>query len=280
VNASVTVELAIEGRRIAAWLAARCERHTLRRAARVLVLAPALGEDLVGRTGIARSRVRLVPIGTHLPAPVDVDALRRELEIPPSTFLVGFAGNLSRIQGVETLIQAVRRIESREIRLLVIGCGDEEKRLRALAGDASGRIRFLGGVPRERSDALLAACQLLVAPYARPEYDRVSGGGDLSSKVLTYLAADRPILISDIRGYGWLAESGAGQSFASGDPRDLARAIERVFARWRDAGRPLHDWPWIPPGPGRRLGEQGRTWEHVAIRVAEILREVRNDMRR
>jgi glycosyltransferase involved in cell wall biosynthesis len=274
VNSSIVDELGIEGHALASRVAAICERFTLRRAERVLVLAPAQRDGLILRTGIDPDRIRVVPIGTHLPARSDVDALRRDLGLDPSTFLIGFAGNLSRIQGVETLIEALRFLPHEEIRLLVVGCGSEEPRLRGEAEGLPGRVIFLGGVPRERSDALLAACQLLVAPYRRPDYDRISGGGDLSSKILTYLAADRPILVSDVPSYEWLSRIGSGESFTAGDPRALARGIETVHARWRDAGGPLHDWPWVAPGPGRRFVEEGRTWNHVAARVAAILRDL------
>jgi glycosyltransferase involved in cell wall biosynthesis len=273
VNASVTEELAIQGHRTAGRVAAVCERFTLGRAERILVLAPAHGEDLVRRLRIDPNRIRVVPIATRLPGRTDPAETRRERTVAPKTFVVGFAGNLSRIQGVDLLIAALRGVRAPDLELWVIGSGEEESRLRDQAGD-DGRVRFFGGVSREESETLLAACQLLVAPYRRPDYDRVSAGGALSSKVLTYLAADRPVLISDIPSYRWLSEIGAGESVSLDAPAALSRAIEELHARWCASGRPLHDWPRVFPGPGRRFVEEGRTWDHAAARVEEIIKEM------
>jgi glycosyltransferase involved in cell wall biosynthesis len=274
INASVTEELALQGHEPARRVAAFCERFTLRRADRVLVLAPEHGVQLAGRTGIDPDRIRVVPIGTRLPERTDPDQTRRAQEVGPETFVVGFAGNLSRIQGVDLLISALREIPVPDVQLWIIGCGDEERRLREQGRGDSGRIRFFGGVPREESESLLSACHLLIAPYRRPDYDRVSGGGALSSKILTYLAADRPILMSDIPGYQWLSEIGAGSCVAVDGPLPLARAIEERYSLWRAAGMPSRDWPWNSPGPGVRFVEQGRTWDDAAVRVESILVEL------
>jgi glycosyltransferase involved in cell wall biosynthesis len=274
INSSIEEELALWGRPLVARIAGWCARFTLRRAAVILVLADEHGCSLATRVGVDASRFRTVPIGARLPASSDPVRTREEHRVAASTFLVGFAGNLAPIQGVDLLLDAFERLPASDVALWVIGTGTEEEALRRRAGALGSRVHFHGGVSREESDRLQQACQILVAPYRKDAYLRVSAGGTLSSKVLAYLANDRPVLITDLPGYGWIEEIGAGQRCASQDPLRLAEAISDWCGRWRASGRPLTRWPWSAPGPGRRYVEDGRTWDHAAARVEAVFSEL------
>ncbi|MBM3286671.1 MAG: glycosyltransferase family 4 protein [Candidatus Eisenbacteria bacterium] len=292
VNALLTEDPALGRSPIARRLVAASERVCLRNATTVIALSEQLGTTLARSRGIDAGRIRVVPIATHMPGPIDPEAVRGKMSVPPSTFVIGFAGNLAPVQGIETLIEAAALDRSGEVELWIIGQGREERRLREIAAcdvgssgatggpeqRASGasasraaRVRFLGGLPREETDRLLVSCQILVAPYRWPDHDKVSGGGALSTKILTYLASDRPVLVSDIPWYSWIAEIGAGDLFAAGEAEDLARAIEKWRRQWIEAGRPLRDWPWKGPGPGRRRVEEDWTWERSAARLEAAL---------
>jgi glycosyltransferase involved in cell wall biosynthesis len=272
VNSEIGEELEIAGtnasaRRIAAW----CERSSARAASRVLVLGERLGQEVRRRTGIPSERIAITPIATHIPARHDPVAIRGSLSVDPSTFIAGFAGNLRPVQGVSVLLDAFARLDLPDLELWIIGTGAHDAILRRHAERmGQGPIRFFGGLPREDADRLLAACQILVAPFIREEYDKIAGG-PISTKVLTYLASDRPVLISDIPYYEWIERIGAGVSFRSGDVEALADCIRLWHTRWRDAGAPLDDWPWKSPGPGRAFVEAGHTWKDAAERVEGIL---------
>jgi glycosyltransferase involved in cell wall biosynthesis len=275
VNSEIGEELAIAGTNaLARRLVDAAERITLRRAARILVLAERIAQQVRRRTGCDPARIAISPIATHLPERVDPSVVRERLKVNPSAFVIGFAGNLWPVQGVTILLDAFARVDLPDAELWVIGTGVHDTILRRRAAAIGrGPIRFFGGLPRDDADRLLASAQILVAPYVREEYDRIAGG-PISTKILTYLASDRPVLVSDIPYYDWIAQIGAGGSFPSGDAPALAGQIAEWFARWRADGSPLHDWPWSAPGPGRRYVEEGHTWDHAAKRVEQILMEV------
>ena len=188
--------------------------------------------------------------------------------------MIGFAGNLSPIQGVELLIDAVRKDPSNRTACWIIGTGAQEGRLRKRAEGLGRRVRFFGGVTREESDRLQQACQILAAPYRREPYLRASAGGALSSKVLAYLANDRPILITDLPAYAWIEKIGAGQLCPTDDAAGFWQAISNWQRRWEESGRRLTGWPWDSPGPGRRFVASDRTWDDAAARVEEILDQI------
>lgn len=268
VNASIPVELRLAGRRAAAMVAAQCERTMLRRADRILVLDAALGREIVARAGADPERVRVLPIATRLPLCDDgaTAATRAAAGAGDATFVIGFAGNLARIQGIDTLIRAVHALGPGDRVLWVIGAGAEEGALRRLAATGEGTTCFFGGRSAEETDRLLSACQVLVAPYRRPDYDLASGGGALSSKVMHYLACDRPVLVSDVPGYAWIEEERLGERFTANDALSLAAKLEDAERRWRGGGL---------SGGGRKwIERKGRTWDHAAARFEEIVREV------
>ncbi len=271
VNSSIPNDLALAGKTAARRLALACERFNLRGASAILVLADEQVRAIARRTGADPKKIVTVPIGSRIPHALEPLRSRRESGVSDDRFVVGFAGNLSPIQGVDLLIDAFAGLGDIDAELWIIGTGEEEEKLRDRAESLVGRVRFWGGVDLDRAEFLLSACQLLVAPYRREGYDRVSEGGSLSSKVLTYLAVDRPVLISDIGSYAWLREIGAGRAFASGDPDSLAREVRTYYRRWCDAGAPLLDWPEPSPGPGRRYVENGRSWDDIASMLEETL---------
>lgn len=280
VNASIPEELAIMGRMRAQRLAAFCERLHLRNARAVLVLAESHGRALAARVGIDPARIRTIAIGGRLPDRFDAAKTRGDLGVPPETFLVGYAGNLAPIQGVDLLLAAFVDLGEVDARLWIVGTGTDEGRLEQAAAPLGSRVRFFGGVEPGVVDQLMGACQILIAPYRRADYERVSGGGALSSKIISYLASDRPILVTGMASYRWIEEIGAGECFDSEDPAGLSGAIRAWRSRWVDAGSPLVDWPWEAPGPGRRYVAQERSWERVAERVETVLAAVSSEGRR
>jgi glycosyltransferase involved in cell wall biosynthesis len=273
VNVSIPDELAAAGNERALRVASWCERVSLARAGAVVVLSSELGARLSARIQGIGGRLHIVPIATHLPRLEDPGALRAALQVPTGRFVIGFAGNLTRIQGVETLVQAFAGLEDGDAELWIIGAGTEEGSLRAIAAKNCDRVKFFGALDREETDRRLSACQILVAPYAPELYARVTGGAT-STKVLTYLAHDRPILISDLADYASLREMGTIFPFRAGDPAALRAALAEWALRWRGAGRPLRDWPWPEPGPGRIAIERNGTWAHRARRIESIIRRL------
>ncbi len=270
VNASIPDEMALWGRPAVQRLAQRSERFTLRRATTILTLGEGLTRTIRERVDLPAGRFRVVPIATHLPAAIDPVRERSARGASPKRFIVAFAGNLRVGQGIETLVDAVAHAHLPDVELWIVGDGSIAGELRERAG--SGAVHFFGGVPREESDRLLACAQILVAPFLRETFDRVAGDA-ISTKVLAYLACDRPVLITDVPYYRWIEEIGAGECVPSGDAIVLAERIAAWRARWIDAGRPLRDWPWGTPGAGRRFVESGRTWGHAAAQVEGILQE-------
>lgn len=162
------------------------------------------------RSLIGDSAIEL-PLGldTELfrPGPTDV---RTRLGWTPDDVVIGFVGRLALIKGVDLLATAFAEI-AREVpraKLLIVGSGEEQHRLRTVLAEAIAQ----GGVhlqPRMSQDQLPAwyrAMDLMVMPS---RYET------MSNAVLEGMACGVPFLASAVGGSKDLASTGAGWLFQS-----------------------------------------------------------------
>jgi glycosyltransferase involved in cell wall biosynthesis len=143
-------------------------------------------------------------------------------------FAVLFAGNLGRVQALDTVMAAARLTrDDPGIRWVFVGDGPLKTSLEAevQAQDLADRVLFLERRPPTDMPALFArAGALLVSLKSDPAMALT-----IPSKVQSYLAAGRPILASlDGEGARIVEASGAGWSAPAGDAGRLAENVRRM----------------------------------------------------
>jgi putative colanic acid biosynthesis glycosyltransferase WcaI len=192
----------------------------------ILVLSPGYKRALVGR-GIAPERIHVVYNWCEeRAAEVGMD------DGPPSvldegTFNVVYAGNLGRLQGVGTILDAAARLASTQpnVRFVLVGDGVEAESLRQrVEKERLFNVRMVGRMPVRDANAVLQRADLLLAHLDRRPLTRIG----IPQKLQAYLAAGRPVLLA---GEGDAADlldrSGGGTTCAPNDPVSMAAAIER-----------------------------------------------------
>lgn len=77
------------------------------------------------------------------------DAVRAELGLASSKFVLGTAANLKAWKRIDRLVDLVARVNDPRLRLVVVGDGPERNRLEAKAADlaVAGRVIFVGAHP-------------------------------------------------------------------------------------------------------------------------------------
>jgi glycosyltransferase involved in cell wall biosynthesis len=211
---------ALRDRRVIA--AARAlERFAYRHADLISVPTPGLQRTLRER-GYPAEQIVVVPHGVDPGRFVDADAPR-----PPGRRVV-YAGTIGMGHAVGTLIEAARRLEESggQYEFLIVGDGAERAELERRAESWGLRsVRFAGRLPRASLPGLLASAQIAVAT----QRDLPFLADALSTKVLEYMAAGRPVVAA---ASGWTAEvierAGAGIVCPPEDPAALAEAIVRL----------------------------------------------------
>jgi glycosyltransferase involved in cell wall biosynthesis len=234
------------------------ERFAYRHADAIAVPTPGLRRLLVAR-GLAAERVVVVPHGVD-PARFPVDA-----SASPIPGRVVYCGTVGMGHATGTLLEAARILERDGARheFLIVGDGADRAMLAARARDSGVRgVTFAGRLPREALPALLTAAQVTVAT----QRDLPILGDALSTKVLEYMAAARPVAAAVS---GWtgevIARAGAGIVCPPEEPELLARAIAELTgdpARARAMG-----------ANGRRYVERHLTREVAVERLEAALEE-------
>ena len=210
--------------------------------------------DLLAR-GVPVERTRVIYCG------IDSAAFTPAPEARSPTPIIAYVGRLRRYKGVELILEAVARMENREVAVEIAGTGDDRLRLEALAAslDLSRRVRFLGFVSEAEKTALLR--RAWIVSLTSPK----EGWGITN---LEAAACGTPVVASDSPGLRESVLDGrSGFLVPHGDLSALATAFDRITAS---------------PTLVTRLGTAGRafaesfTWESAADHTeAHLLQRVR-----
>ena len=231
-------------------------------------LAPVLrAVHAVCANGDALSQIRefLGDHATELPVGLDSDIfkpgpswVRQRLGWTENHWVVGYVGRLAHVKGIDLLADAFKKIRKTipHARLLVIGSGEEEGKLRTdlNAELMEGLVHIESDVPHELLADWYRAMDLFVMPSRYENY---------SNAVLEALACGVPFLVSDVGGNRRLAETEGGWLFAQGSVDSLAQTLCSIAEN-----------PCLARDRGACGGEKVRhrySWQTSAKRLEDIL---------
>jgi glycosyltransferase involved in cell wall biosynthesis len=171
-------------------------------------------ERLVDELGVESERVHLIPHGAfaHLAeAPEQPPPFQTEKRV------VLFFGLLRPYKGIDVLLEAWRGIEDAELWIV----GMPRMDVSALRASAPATVRFVSRfVPDEQLSSYFRRADLVVLPYREIEQSGV---------LFTALAFGKPLLVSDVGGFGEIAGAGAAHAVAPGDPIALREALRELL---------------------------------------------------
>ena len=243
-------------------------RLTERRSAVVGVISKSVRELILERNpGIDPARVVYVPNPTNEQLFRPVSEIRLETGIDKTAgdvVEVMYAGAIGEVQGLDTLVEAARRLRHRpDVRFTLVGDGISRGRLQAKVVELElDNVKFMGRVPQETVPHLLARADIqLVSLASNPFLAHTT-----PSKIPSLLASEVPI-IAQLEGDGarLLGESGAAVVVPPGDAQALAQAIESVA----DAGSAKRAEMGCS---GRRFYEEHLSVEAAATKITGAIR--------
>ena len=227
-----------------AVLARACDA-VYRRAGAVVAIAPTMARTLVER-GVALERTHVVPNWADeelfQPQRRDESAVR-DLGAE-GCFTVMFAGNLGDLQALDVAIRAAARVRDlAEFRLLFIGTGVAEPRLKALADELGAtNVIFHGSRPVAAMSRLTSAADVhLVSLRALPFFE-----GTIPSKLASLMACGLPVICA-VAGDAArvVVEAGAGWTCPPEDVESLEAAFRLAHAstaeQRQECGRAARD---------------------------------------
>ncbi len=139
-----------------------------------------------------------------------------------------YAGRLSEEKGIGTVCEAWEVLAKEGISLRVIGDGPEAPRVQRSAD--RGDLTWLGRLPRDQTQAMMAQASVVIVPSICPE--------TFGRSAVEAYAAGTPVIVADIGGLPEVVEDGqTGYRFKPGDAVDLASKVRRFYDQPSLAGR-------------------------------------------
>jgi len=185
-----------------------------------VVVHSAHGRDrLVRELGVPAAKIRVIAHGafehlTRVPGERPLPSALAAVDKP----VVLFFGLLRPYKGLDVLLRAWRDVDGAELWIV----GMPRMDVRELRAGAPPSVRWVPRfVPDEEIAAYFRRADLVVLPYREI---------DQSGVLFTALAFGAPLLLSDVGGFGELAQEGAAALVAPGDAGALAAQLRRLLA--------------------------------------------------
>ncbi|ACU53456.1 glycosyl transferase group 1 [Acidimicrobium ferrooxidans DSM 10331] len=226
--------------------------RTARVMPRVLTVSSASARDISRELGVARSRLRVVPIGVDAEVFRPLEGVQRT-----ATLLATTASADVPLKGLGVLLLALARLPS-DVELVVMGPRREGSPIEALIGQLGlgERVHLVGAVSRERMVEVYASAAVAVVPSMYEGF---------SLPAVEAMACGVPLVATT---GGALAEvvGGLAPQVPPGDPVALAQAIAAQLA---------------DPAGARERAASARSrvlarysWDEAARRTEQVYREV------
>lgn len=193
----------------------RWMKPILHRVAHKLDMRCAVSEDAMAMaTHILGGEYELVFNG------VDVGAFAKAVPATTDAPTIFFVGRHEPRKGLAVLLDAMAEVPQ-HVRLWIAGDGPETEALRTrVAGDV--RIEWLGRITDEEKCSRLRGADVFCAPSL--------GGESFGVVLLEAIAAETPVVASELPGYANVARAGSDALLVPpGDPHALATALRRVL---------------------------------------------------
>jgi glycosyltransferase involved in cell wall biosynthesis len=178
------------------WLA---ERYVARNATLISANNPAM-EEFVTALGQRRSGVEVhyPPMAIAKFQKGDRSKGRHLIGIDNSDFVVMYMGSFFEFSGLPEVIAEYSRIRPLDSKLLLVGGGKQDSRLRELVKNLNleTEVLFTGFVSFEDLPDYLSAADALINPMKKSLVSDTA----LPNKVIQYLLAARPVVSTDLKG--------------------------------------------------------------------------------
>ncbi len=208
------------------------EQFVLKRADLVIAISRGFRQTILEK-GVPSERVEVIPhwANGELYKPVPGNgALRDELGWT-GRFVVMYAGNVGRLQGLEGLVAAAGLLERAipTVQVVIVGDGVEREHLKQVVSERRGsNVQFIDPMPPQRVAEYSGAADVL--------YVGLKGGSlaplSVPSKLQSYLACGRPVLCN-VPGetFDLVEDSHVGINCASDTPEGIAGAVRELASR-------------------------------------------------
>lgn len=161
---------------------------------------------------------------SHFYRAKDSKEIRNRFGLSQDDFVILFMGTLYQFSGLEVLIKQIKELNSNEFKLVIVGGGKDELKLRQLVSDLNleKQVIFTGVVPYDELPEVLGIADVAINPFVPSLVTDVA----FPHKVLQYLASGLNTVSTKLKGlYGSLDEN-AGVYWVNETIEVIPKALE------------------------------------------------------
>ena len=167
--------------------------------------------------------------------PMNMHISRKKLKLPKDAKIIGYAGSIQRLQGLNLLIGVFKEIkkQNKNLKLAVAGrfVKGEEKHIDL----KQEGVIYLGSLPQDKIACFINACDVLAVPNPSNDFTKYC----FPYKIVEYLACNKPVVATDIGDVGIFLKNHKELLCNENDRKSMKDALERqlnskVKANYRD----------------------------------------------
>ena len=247
------------------------EKQVLETAATVVATSPQEKEDM-RRLVSQKGRIDIIPCGTNIQlfGGVEKQTAREKLGLDPQAKIVLYVGRFDPRKGIETLVRAVGKSQSRQAQnlQLIIGGGSvagnsdarERDRIEKIVGELGmkGMTSFPGQLSQEILPYYYAAADVCVVPSHYEPFGLVA---------IEAMASGTPVIASDVGGLQFtVVNEETGLLARPQDVDSFVVAIDRILSdtQWRD---------YLGMAATKRVRSKF-SWDEVATQLSELYMQI------
>jgi glycosyltransferase involved in cell wall biosynthesis len=226
-------------------------RYILHNSNKVISLTHGMAERLV-EMGVEPENILIVPDAVDIPLfdiPLGKDDARRRLKLPMDKYIILYAGNITEPwKGVGTVCDAAATF-SDEYVFVVVGGKPHHVEWFKDKFHPPKAITMVGFKPHEEIPAYLKAADVLLLPNSQKE--EISRISTSPMKLFEYMAAERPIIASDIPSLREMVSEKSAFLVEPDNASALAEKIKEVLGdpvgaerRAQEARREVEEFTW------------------------------------
>lgn len=262
---------ALKVRRVSAWkfwILDTFHRWNIRKVRHIITVTKGIKEEILSQYGISKEKISIINNGVDLTqfSPMDINVAKEKVGLSQAHKYIGFVGGLFPWHGLDQLIEAAPHVLKNEprARFVIVGTGLMEQWLKKTLSvrNLQRKFIFTGSVPFQMVPFYINAFDVCIVFFKKVRKDP----GD-PIKLYEYLACGRPVVASDVPGYGDLVKAAeAGISVNSAEPIATAEAILKLLRNDDKAG--------YMKKKGVQKAQTSFSWENKVKETEQIIETV------
>lgn len=204
-------------------------RFLYRKAHHIVVVTPAFREHLIRYWQVRPEKISIAQNGveTKLFSPRQGADIRKTLSVE-NKFVVSYIGTMGMAHGLETMLEAARRLRtsSPDVLFMLVGEGAERERIQAIAAaEKLSNVRFVTQQPREKIPLYISASDVCLVLLKKSEVFNTV----IPTKMLEFMSCERPVILG-VNGQARKILEGCrgGLCIEAENPAALCDAVEKL----------------------------------------------------